>query len=227
MAITFLLRLFLIYIEIISVIMVKYSCSSNETCGCSLNSAIITKIVGGEQAGSDTWGWAVSIRTGNNHICGGSLISSTLVLTAAHCLISIKSKSTLGVNIGSKTLSTIHQKRSVSDFYIHRDYSTSTFINDIAILRLSSSIDTNDQSIAVICLPSIENTEYPPINANAVAIGWGVLASEDKIPSNTLQQVTLNVISNTEINCQKSVNNASSQFCAGVRGGGKGIEILY
>jgi hypothetical protein len=81
----------------------------------------------------------------------------------------------------------------------------------------------NDRSIALICLPSIVDTEYPPTDATVVAIGWGVLSPEEKKPSNRLQQVKLKVISNTEINCRRFVYNDNVQFCAGVRGGGKGI----
>ena len=33
---------------------------------CSKNSASVTKIVGGEAAGTATWGWAVSLSVGGN-----------------------------------------------------------------------------------------------------------------------------------------------------------------
>ena len=204
---------------------VKYSCLSNTTCGCSKNSAILSRIVGGEPVKKNTWGWAVSICKGSNHICGGSLISSTLVLTAAHCLIAIKSISSLRINAGSKSLSNIHQERNVSNIYIHQDYDGSTFANDIAVIRLESSLNMTDDSIAMICIPSIVDTEYPPTGDNVVAIGWGVLLPDDKTPSDILQQVTLNVISNSAVNCLNTVHNNDNQFCAGVQGGGKGIYI--
>ncbi len=224
MAMTFFLRVFFIQVGFTAVTTIKYSCLSNATCGCSLNSAVLTKIVGGEQAGTDTWGWAVSLRLGKNHICGGSLISSTLVLTAAHCITSIRSISSLSINVGSKYLSVIHQQRSVSNVYVNKNYDSNSFVNDIAILRLSSVIDMSDRSIALICLPSTISTAYPPAGTTVVAIGWGVLSSNDKAPPNELQQVTLQTISSSDVNCRKSVNNATVQFCAGVHGGGKGTE---
>jgi trypsin len=223
MAMTLFLRLFFIHVGLTAAATVEYACLLNATCGCSLNSVVLTRIVGGEQAESDTWGWAASISVGNSHICGGSLISSTLILTAAHCLISIKSISNLHIDVGSKSLSSIRQQKSASNIYIHRDYDSNTFINDIAIIRLSSSINMSDRSIGLICLPSIVDMEYPPTNATVVAIGWGVLSPDDRAPSDLLQQVTLKVISNTDTNCRKTVNNDNIQFCAGVRGGGKGI----
>ncbi|CAF3683317.1 unnamed protein product [Rotaria socialis] len=200
-----------------------YSCSSNSTCGCSLDSAIVTKIIGGEEAMKNSWGWAVSIRIHNNHICGGSLISSELVLTAAHCIVLVKTISSLSVTAGSKYLSMINQQRSVSQAFIPFNYDSTTYTNDIAIILLSSPFDMNDRSLAFICLPpSIEN--YPPDDMTVIAIGWGVLSTTEKTSSDTLQQVTLKTISNGISACHISVYNENVQICAGVQGGGKGMK---
>ncbi|CAF3433076.1 unnamed protein product [Rotaria sp. Silwood1] len=221
MAITFVFHVFFIQIAFTAVATITYSCLPNLSCGCSVNSAILSKIIGGEQADIDSWGWIVSIRIGNSHVCGGSLISSTLILTAAHCLMSIKSLASLNINAGSTYLSIIHQQRKVSQIYIHQYYDSNTFVNDIAIIRLSSPINMNDRSIALICLPSAKTIYYPPTDTTVVAIGWGVLSSGNKVPSDSLQQVTLKTLSKTSINCRTVIHNNTIQFCSGVPGGGK------
>jgi trypsin len=43
-------------------------------------------IVGGVEASSGEFPYIVSLQT-NSHFCGGSLISSTVVITAGHCSV--------------------------------------------------------------------------------------------------------------------------------------------
>lgn len=44
-------------------------------------------IIGGEEASSGEFPFVVSLQSGGEHFCGGSLIGSDRVLTAAHCLV--------------------------------------------------------------------------------------------------------------------------------------------
>ena len=213
---------FLIQISLNFLESTTYSCLSNSTCGCSLKPAIVTKIVGGEPADDDTWGWAVSIRSKNNHFCGGSLISDSLVLTAAHCFTSRNSLIDLTVTAGSRSLSTAKQQRFVSRVYTHQHYDIDTYENDIAVLNLTTPFTMNP-SLSSICLPT-STMENQTNDTNVVAIGWGVLRENSQLVSNTLQQVTLNRVANTDYTCVGTIHNTTIQLCAGVSGNGKGIK---
>lgn len=145
-----------------TVLSTTYNCSPNATCGCSGQPAILTKIVGGEVASPQTWGWAASLRytSTGSHFCGGSIISSSHILTAAHCTVDLSSASAVRVYVGSIYLSAATQVRTVSKIYNHPSYSASTYLNDIAILKLSSPLDLNQASVDLVCLPTISSTDF-------------------------------------------------------------------
>lgn len=152
-----------------------YTCSPSASCGCSTNPAILTKIVGGESAAIQTWGWAASLRytSSGSHFCGGTIISSTHILTAAHCTQTLRSPSSVRVYVGSIYLSGLNQVKGVAKIYNHPSYSSSTYLNDIAILKLSSPLNLDQVGVDLICLPNISstmlsNTEYPPIDVNVM-----------------------------------------------------------
>lgn len=48
--------------------------------------AINGRILGGKEAPNDATPYAVSLRVDNVHVCSGSILSDTKLLTAAHCL---------------------------------------------------------------------------------------------------------------------------------------------
>lgn len=152
-----------------------YSCSPTAPCGCSANSAVLTKIVGGEAASSQTWGWMASLRYSSTetHFCGGSIISASHILTAAHCAEAVSSASSVDVFVGSIYLSVTAQTRHVSTIYVHPNYSTPSYINDIAILKLSSSLDLSQAGVNIVCLPTVSSIilasqEYPLPNTSVI-----------------------------------------------------------
>ena len=146
-----------------------YPCNSTAACGCSTNAASVTRIVGGEVASSSTWGWAVSIKLGIGGLCGGSIIASQWILTAAHCVTSYTA-SQITVYAGSNTMWS-GQSRSVSTIFSHSSYSSSTKQNDIALLYLSSSLNMADPNVKIACIPSVSSGtlsagEWPPVNVD-------------------------------------------------------------
>ena len=134
-----------------------YSCNASASCGCSMNPAVVSRIVGGEAANSSTWGWAVSLSMNRRYLCGGSIISDSWVITAAHCVLGYIPSQVI-VYAGSTLRWTGTQIRVVRNIIMHPNYNPNTLVNDIALLQLQSSFNMSDPSLSLVCLPSVNET---------------------------------------------------------------------
>ena len=132
---------------------IVYRCDTMAACGCSRNPAILSRIVGGEAAGNGTWGSAVSIFIAGRLLCGGSIVSESWIISAAHCFHGYTASDVV-IYAGSNGIFEGSQIRNASRVIIHPQYSTTTVINDIALIKLESPLLMNDSNINAICLPS-------------------------------------------------------------------------
>ncbi|XP_073669986.1 trypsin-like isoform X3 [Paramisgurnus dabryanus] len=180
-----------------------------------------TKIVGGEDASAGSWPWQVSIQsnTYGGHFCGGSLISPSWVLSAAHCFQSV-STDTIVVYIGrqSQTDSNPNEISStVSQVFTHPSYSSSSEDNDIALLQLSSPVEFSNY-IQPVCLAAAGST----VDAGTMTwiTGWGKLnPNSNQLPA-ILQEVEIPIVSDST--CKNAYAGLTdNMICAGLSQGGK------
>ena len=135
----------------------KYLCDPTSECGCSTKPVGIARIVNGEDALIGSWGWAVSISLANGRFyCGGSILSSSWIITAAHCVENVSASSII-VYAGSNIYLSGSQNQTVSEIIVHSNYNSAKLVNDIALLRLSSPLDMNDPAVSSICLASVNS----------------------------------------------------------------------
>ncbi|CAF0985350.1 unnamed protein product [Adineta ricciae] len=208
-----------------------YRCNGTAGCGCSKANVHASKIIGGEEAFPGSWGWAVSIHSSDvGHFCTGTIVSPRHVITAAHCLtdkdLTQKAFVVVGVNRWSDYESTSAQFSRLENIFSHPDFHAETQMHDIGVLRLSKPLNiTNETTLARLCIPSVEPVSeyarYPGDGASLVAIGWGKLKQSDEKVPERLHQVTVNAVPVHDERCTEFIKNSTTQFCAGVDGGGK------
>ncbi|XP_062055930.1 serine protease 44-like [Lepus europaeus] len=131
------------------------------------------KIVGGAPAPERRWPWQVSLRIGYSHFCGGSLIASRWVLTAAHCILRYAEYM---VQLGDRMLDGSSEQAlvvPVQKIIIHKDFEVASMTHDLALLRLAYSVNFSSY-IQPVCLPEKSLT----VKAGTLCwvTGWGQLS---------------------------------------------------
>lgn len=135
--------------------------------------SIQTRIVGGYEAPSGAWPWQIAVLDFKKRfICGGTLISSEFVLTAAHCV----KGSTMHIIAGEYNLADkegYEQARRVSRAFKHPQYDKNNEYNDIALLKLETPVELT-QRVWPACLPEQDEQLQPEIMATI--LGWGAIS---------------------------------------------------
>lgn len=178
------------------------------------------------------WPWMVAIYRKNfgveTFLCGGSMIGSLEVLSAAHCFAGNKEKLQINryvVRVGSN-INFRGKAYAVASVLLHPAYISSAHYNDLALIRLVREV--REDNVRPICLPEENLTHEAILGKNVTVIGWGA-QSYGGIRGPELRQVDVFVISRKKCNESYGQLKSSSiskgitdQFiCAGVPDGGK------
>ncbi|XP_039442593.1 brachyurin-like [Culex pipiens pallens] len=165
------------------------------------------RIVNGQEAapGQFPYQAVLSFDTteGGDMLCGGSILSSDLILTAAHCVW----RATRGIAIVGAQNRNINeptqQRIPFSKVFYHADYNEKQdFRNDIAIVRLSSQITFNDR-VKTVRLPARgENRQFAGLTGTVSGFGR---TCDDCDTSNVLRYTSNTVMSNAD--CRASSPN--------------------
>ena len=194
----------------------------NCTCG---HSNRVSRIVGGIEAEENEYPWQAAILvffSENVHFCGGSVINSEYVLTAAHCTAATETDRPKGVAV---LLGSRRREPKSSDEFLpvamimnHPLYNSDSKLYDYALLKLSSPISFGP-NISPVCLPK-PGEMYT--GASAIASGFGLTSTAGNV-SDVLLEVDQRVWSPQE--CAALMQRVGMEFdssvmvCAGGEAG--------
>ncbi|MEV4705552.1 trypsin-like serine protease [Actinoplanes sp. NPDC049316] len=128
------------------------------------------QIIGGSTVSSAPW--VAAVFSDGRFTCSGTIISANYVLTARHCI-----GGTMSVRVGSVSRSSGGVTRTVS---------STTTRNDLALMRLSSSVSTTYMPLAA---------SNPPVGSTNSIYGWGMTCYSGCDASATLKTATVRVTS--------------------------------
>nr|AAL31706.1 coagulation factor-like protein 3 [Hyphantria cunea] len=200
---------------------------------CGVSSGSFSRVVGGEKAKLGDFPWMALLgyknRNGDtNWLCGGSLISSRHILTAAHCIHNHENDLYV-VRLGELDLTKEDEGATPYDVLIkqkikHAEYSANAYTNDIGILILDKDVEFTDL-IRPICIPKDNKLRANSFeDYNPLVAGWGQTTYKGQFASH-LQFAQLPVVSNDF--CTQAYAAYEAQkidervLCAGYNLGGK------
>ncbi|XP_068160668.1 chymotrypsin-like elastase family member 1 [Antennarius striatus] len=156
------------------------------------------RVIGGNDAAPGVWTWQISLQQNLYddglfyHICGGSLIDASHILTAAHCINADADR--YRVVAGDYNLYEYEgseQFIGVKSIHIHPDWNGDLRLgNDIAIMTLSESVYDN----GFVSLGNLPNHDEALSHGFPCYItGWGRMDDKGSVPA-ILQEAIIPVV---------------------------------
>ncbi|XP_068113930.1 cationic trypsin-3-like [Hyperolius riggenbachi] len=171
------------------------------------------KIVGGYTCPESSIPYQVSLNAGY-HFCGGSLINTLWVVSAAHCY-----QKRIQVRLGEHNIDVLEgpeQFVQSSKVIPHPQYNPNTLDNDIMLIRLNKPVRFNT-NVRAVNLP----TQCGRVGSRCLISGWGnTLSDGDNYPQ-LLQCLQAPILSDQQCHNAYPDKITQNMMCLGYLEGGK------
>jgi hypothetical protein len=181
--------------------------STNEICGMRQVEIAAPLIVNGDTTERGEWPWLTAVyqrKTGAlEFICGSSLISDRLVVTAAHCVTDsnrrVVNYEKIVLRLGVYNLEdwgdSYSATRTVSQIKLNNYFKDYTFSNDIAVLVMSQDVDFTDY-IRPVCLWGGSDDQNEIVGQEGIVVGWGKDSEGSRVTQEP-KKITVPIVSLT------------------------------
>ncbi|XP_050093092.1 trypsin delta-like [Anopheles aquasalis] len=199
-------------------VVVALLCSSGLTMAEDGKNATVKKIGSGRIVG----GYAVNIANYpytvvvnayySNYVstCGGIIVASTKVLTAAHCLYQLPIRS-ITIRAGSSLRSSGGTLFNHLSYIVHDQYNAANFANDVAVITIRGSFN-NLANVGKIVLQNTEPVISSILVTPCFVVGWGWINLNARL-ADTLQRG--NFVLMPQTTCSSRVRGVSpTTICA-------------
>ena len=169
-----------------------------QTCGIEGPPTKMPFIVGGDEAVEGQFPWMASLFIDDAWFCGGTLISDSYILTAAHCA---DGATYADILLGAWDIREPDEPNRVQissyEMVVHPGWNANDLSNDLALIVLPSPVDFTDY-ISPICLPASGDTADE--GEKMTIVGWGKPSDSAGGISPTMRYVEVPVITNEYCN---------------------------
>ncbi|XP_053547790.1 trypsin [Bombina bombina] len=172
------------------------------------------RIVGGYTCPMNSVPYQVSLNAYGQHFCGGSLINSRWVVSAAHCY-----GGHIQVRLGEHNIEVLEGTEQFIDadkVILHPEYNPSNIDNDIMLIRLATPATLNEY-VQPISLP----TRCDPAGTQCLLSGWGNTQSNGVHFPDVLQCLDAPILSNQECSNAYPKRITDNMTCMGYLEGEK------